>query len=139
MSLNLNSVTVAGSLTRDVETRNFGEKTVADFAIAINRKFRGSDGEMKSETTYVDVSAWGRQAELCGQYLAKGRNVLIEGALSLDQWEDIQGNKRSKIKINANRVHFLGSPANKEGPSNTASAGSVSQNLGGDDYDETPF
>lgn len=109
MALMLNTVQVAGNLTRDPQVRFFAnEKAVADFGLAINRKYRGGDGEMKEETTFIDVEAWGRQAELVGQYLTKGRNCLVEGSLKLDQWEDKTGNKRSKIKISAQRVHFLG-------------------------------
>ena len=60
------------------------------------------------EPTFVDVECWGRQAELVGQYLSKGRNCLCEGALKLDQWEDKAGNNRSKLKLVAHRVHFIG-------------------------------
>jgi single-strand DNA-binding protein len=109
MALMLNTVHVAGNLTRDPQVRFFAnEKAVADFGLAINRRYRTGDGEMKEETTFIDVEAWGRQAELVGQYLTKGRNCLVEGSLKLDQWEDKNGNKRSKIKVSAQRVHFLG-------------------------------
>jgi len=111
MALHLNSVCVAGNLTRDPQVRFFAnDKSVCDFGIAINRKFRTSDGEQKEETTFVDIECWNRQAELCGQYLTKGRNCMIEGSLKLDQWEDKDGNKRSKLKISAQKVHFIGSP-----------------------------
>ena len=109
MALMLNSVNVAGNLTRDPIIRTFdNDKSVGDFGLAINRKNRGGDGEMKEETTFVDVECWNRQAELVGQYLTKGRNCLVEGSLKLDQWEDKDGGKRSKIKISAQRVHFIG-------------------------------
>ncbi|NRA40531.1 MAG: single-stranded DNA-binding protein [Planctomycetes bacterium] len=109
MAFMLNSVHVAGNLTRDPQVRFFAnEKAVADFGLAINRRYRGGDGEMKEETTFIDVETWGRQAELVGQYLTKGRNCFVEGSLKLDQWEDKSGNKRSKIKVTAQRVHFLG-------------------------------
>ncbi len=116
MALMLNSVHVAGNLTRDPQVRFFAnEKAVADFGLAINRRYRGGDGEMKEETTFIDVEAWGRQAELVGQYLTKGRNCLVEGSLKLDQWEDKSGNKRSKIKISAQRVHFIGGTGGGQG------------------------
>ncbi len=109
MALMLNSVNVAGNLTRDPQVRFFNDdKCVCDFGLAINRKYRGGDGEMKEEVTFVDVECWNKQAELVGQYLTKGRNCLVEGSLKLDQWEDKDGNKRSKIKISAQRVHFIG-------------------------------
>lgn len=106
--LMLNQVTVAGCLTRDPEVRQVGETSVAAFGLAINRKYKDKSGETKEETTFLDVEAWGRQAELVGQYLTKGRNCLIEGSLKLEQWEDKSGGKRSKIKVSAHRVHFIG-------------------------------
>ncbi|MCK4500478.1 single-stranded DNA-binding protein [Candidatus Babeliales bacterium] len=109
MALMLNTVQLAGNLTRDPQVRFFAnEKSVADFGLAINRKYRGGDGEMKEETTFIDVEVWNRQAELVGQYLSKGRNCLVEGSLKLEQWEDKEGDKRSKIKISGHRVHFIG-------------------------------
>ena len=145
MALMLNTVNVAGNLTRDPQVRFFAnEKAVADFGLAINRKYRGGDGEMKEETTFIDVEAWGRQAELVGQYLTKGRNCLVEGSLKLDQWEDKSGNKRSKIKISAQRVHFLGgapeggSPQQGGGRSEAAAAQQPSQSNEPID-DEPPF
>lgn len=114
MPLMLNSVHVAGNLTRDPEVRFFAdEKCVANFGLAINRKYTSGSGEKKEETTFLDVECWGRQAELVGQYLTKGRNCMIEGSLKLDQWEDKEGNKRSKIKVSAQRVHFIGAPQEK--------------------------
>ena len=125
MPLMLNSVHVAGNLTRDPQVRFFAnDRAVADFGIAINRRFRGGDGEMKEETTFVDVEAWGRQAELVGQYLTKGRNCLVEGSLKLDQWEDKNGNKRSRLKISAQRVHFIGGLNQGEGGGNGGGRGS---------------
>jgi len=109
MALMLNSVQLAGNLTRDPQVRFLdNDKAVADFGLAINRKFKTTNGEMKEETTFIDIETWGRQAELVGQYLTKGRNCLVEGSLKLDQWEDKDGNKRSKIKLVAQRVHFIG-------------------------------
>lgn len=119
----LNQVNLAGNLTRDPQVRFFeNEKCVADFGIAINRKYKDGKGEMKEETTFVDVECWGRTAELVGQYLTSGRNCLIEGSLKLDQWEDkATGAKRTKIKVNAHRVHFIGGPKDgQDGPDKLA-------------------
>ena len=108
MSLNLNKVMLAGNLTRDPEVRNTGKTSVANFGLAINRKFKSGD-EKKEETTFVDVECWGTTAELVGQYLTKGRGVYLEGRLKLDQWEDKETKqKRSKMKIVADMVQFLG-------------------------------
>lgn len=132
MALMLNNVQLAGNLTRDPQVRFLAnEKAVADFGIAINRKYRGNDGEMKEETTFVDVETWGRQAELVGQYLVKGRNCLVEGSLKLDQWEDKEtGGKRSKMKVVAMRVHFIGGNndrGNNEGGEGAQNRGSYNE------------
>jgi single-strand DNA-binding protein len=118
MSLNYNRVTLAGNLTRDPQVRFFAnEKAVADFGLAINRKFKGNDGSMKEETTFVDVEAWGRTAELVGQYLTKGSGCFVEGRLKLDSWDDKKtGEKRSKIKVVADSVQFLGGRGERGGP-----------------------
>lgn len=108
MSLNYNRVIIAGNLTRDPELREAGASQVAGFGLAVNRRYKGRDGEMQEETTFVDVEAWGRTAELCGQYLSKGRAALVEGRLKLDSWEDKDGGKRSKLKVVADSVQFLG-------------------------------
>jgi len=103
MPTNVNIVTIAGSLTRDPEVRNVGsDNVVCNFGLAINKKYKG-----KEETVFCDVECWQRTAELCGQYLTRGRNCLIEGELAFSQWEK-DGQKRSKLFIKAQRVHFIG-------------------------------
>lgn len=107
---NLNLVIVAGSLTRDPAVKFLtNEKAVANFGLAINRKFKGSDGEMKEDVVFIDVEAWGRTAELVGQFLVKGSQALIEGRLRMDSWDDkTTGQKRSKIVVVAENVQFIG-------------------------------
>jgi single-strand DNA-binding protein len=110
MSLSLNRVILAGNLTRDPQVRFFAnERAVADFGLAVNRKYKTNDGQLKEETTFVDIEAWGRTAELVGQYLTKGRACYVEGRLKLDSWEDKEGQKRSKLKVVADNVQFLDS------------------------------
>src|SRR4051812_5023989 len=111
MSLSLNKVTLAGNLTRDPQVRFFAnERAVADFGLAVNRKYKANDGTLKEETTFVDIEAWGRTAELIGQYLTKGRACYVEGRLKLDSWEDKKGGqKRTKLKVVADNVQFLDS------------------------------
>ncbi len=112
MPLFVNRVMLAGNLTRDPQVRFFAnERAVADFGLAINRRYRGQDGEQKEETTFVDIECWGRTAELVGQYLTKGRNCFVEGNLKFDQWEDRDGNKRSKLKVVAQQVNFIDGPS----------------------------
>jgi len=111
MSLNLNHVTLAGNLTRDPELRQVGaEKVVANTSIAINRRWKDpATGEQREEATFVDIEAWGRTAELMGQYLKKGSPAYIEGRLRLEAWDDKEsGQKRSRMKVVADTVQFLG-------------------------------
>lgn len=123
MSVAINRVLVAGNLTRDPQVRFLpNEQAVANFGLAVNRKFKGSDGQMKEEVTFIDCEAWGRTAELVGQYLTKGRACFIEGRLKFDSWDDKDGQKRSKLKVVADSVQFLDS-----GNRGTAPAGEDAQ------------
>ena len=106
----LNKVMLIGNLTRDPEVR-FTPKgsAVSDLGIAVNRTYVTDSGEKMQETTYVDVVVWSRLAELAGQYLHKGSPVFIEGRLQMDTWEDkATGQKRSKIRVVADNLQFLG-------------------------------
>ena len=110
-----NRVIIAGNLTRDPEVRFLAnENAVCKFGLAMNRRYRTREGEQRDETTFVDVEAFGRTAELVGQYLTKGRSCLVEGRLKLDQWEDKQGGKRSKLGVVAENVQFLGGTSDGE-------------------------
>ena len=107
-----------GRLTRDPELRYTPKGTaVADIAMAINRYRSSADGgERTEETTFVDVTLWGRQAETANQYLAKGREVFIEGRLQLDSWEDkSSGQKRSKLKVVGESMQFVGGSGGSQG------------------------
>ena len=108
---NFNKVLLMGNLTRDPEVRYTPKGTaIAQLGLAVNRQWTTETGEQKEEVTFVDIEVWGRQAETAGQYLSKGRPVFIEGRLKLDQWDDKEsGQKRSKLKVVAERVQFLGS------------------------------
>jgi len=80
---------------------------VGDLAMAINMSYRAQDGTEKEEVCYVDVVVWGRQAETCRDYLSKGAPVFVEGRLQLDQWEGPEGEKKSRMRVRADRVQFL--------------------------------
>jgi single-strand DNA-binding protein len=114
---NLNRVLLIGNLTRDPEVRYTPKGTaVTDIGIAVNRIYSGEDGERKEEATFVDVTLWGRQAEVAQEYLKKGRQVFIEGRLQLDTWDDKQtGQKRSRLRVVAENMQMLGSRADSEG------------------------
>jgi len=104
----MNKVFLVGNLTRDPEVRYLPSGTaVADLGLAINDNFKNRDGEMVERTVFVNVAAWGKQGELCGQYLSKGSPVLIEGRLRFEEWESKEGEKRNRLSVNADRVQFL--------------------------------
>lgn len=106
-----NRVLLMGNLTRNPEIRYTPSGTpVADLGLAINENFKNKAGETVEQTCFVDVVVWGRQAETSAEYLQKGSPVFVEGRLQLDQWENQQGEKRSKLRVRADRVQFLGSP-----------------------------
>lgn len=108
-----NRVILIGNLTRDPEVKYLASGTaVAEIGLAVNRQFTDKNSnERKEEVTFVDVTLWGREAELAGEYLAKGRPVMIEGRLQMDSWDDkATGQKRSKLKVVGERMQFLGSP-----------------------------
>ncbi len=126
MSLNVNTVILAGHLTRDPELRQLGgDKAVVNFSLAINRRYKSTEGEIKEESTFVDCEAWGRTAELIGQYLAKGSAAYVEGRLKLDAWQDKEGKNRSRLKVVVDNVQFVGPPKAKSGAptGETAEAG----------------
>jgi single-strand DNA-binding protein len=106
-----NKVVLVGNLTRDPELRYTPKGTaIAKIGLAVNRVWTNEAGEKKEEVTFVDVDVFGRTAENVGQYMRKGRPILIEGRLKLDQWDDKQtGQKKSKLGVVAETVQFLGS------------------------------
>lgn len=112
-----NKVILIGNLTRDPELRYTPKGTaVAKIGLAVGRVWRDESGAQKEETTFVDIDAWGKQAETISQYLKKGRPILVEGRLKLDQWDDKQTNqKRSKLGVVLEAFQFLDSGANREG------------------------
>jgi single-strand DNA-binding protein len=121
----VNRVTLLGNLTRDVELRTAGSTAVGGFGIAINRKWKDAQGQAKEEVTFVDCEAWGKTAENIAKYFAKGRQILVEGRLKLDQWEK-DGQKHSKLKVVVDTFHFTGNkadaPAAKSGSYQAAKA-----------------
>ena len=113
MAATLNKVFLMGNLTRDPEVKQTPSgETVADMSLAVSEQFRSrATNEVREVVTYVDVTVWGRVAENCGQYLTKGRPVFVEGRLVTDSWEDkTTGQKRSRLRVRADRVQFLYSP-----------------------------
>lgn len=117
-----NKVILAGNLARDIEIRYLQSGTaVASTAIATNRKFKATDGTMKDETMFIDITFWGRTAEIANQYLRKGSQVLVEGRLTLEQWTAQDGSKRSKHQVAVESLQMLGG---KDSANNTPSQSS---------------
>jgi single-strand DNA-binding protein len=112
-----NKVILAGNLVRDPELRYTPKGTaVAKIGLAINRQWKDESGQQKEEVTFVDVDAFGRQAEVVSQYLKKGRPILVEGRLKLDQWDDKQTNqKRSRLGVVLESFQFLDSGGGQGG------------------------
>ena len=142
---NLNKVMLIGNLTRDPELRYTPKGTaVADVGMAINRVWNNESGQKQEETTFVDVTLWGRQAELAEKYLGKGRGVYIEGRLQLDTWDDKEtGKKRSKLKVVGENLQFLpdgkgGSGGGGQRSSDSAPAASSAPAVA-EDEDDIPF
>jgi single-strand DNA-binding protein len=97
-------------MTRDPEVKFLdGDRCVCSFTLAVNESYKDKSGEKKENVTFIDCEAWGRTAELVGQYLKKGSPCFIEGKLKLEKWDDKDGNKRSKLKVVADSVQFLSS------------------------------
>lgn len=108
--MNLNKVTVAGNLVRDPELRYTPKgSAVVKIGIAVNRNWTGEDGQKKEEVTFIDCEAWGKVAEIIGQYCKKGRPIYVEGRLKLDSWEDKNTKqKMSKLKVVVDSFQFVG-------------------------------
>ena len=106
-----NRVILMGNLTRDVELKYLQSgMAVTEVGLAVNDRRRTQSGEFVEETTFVDVTIWGRQAEVVSEYLGKGSPILIEGRLKLDSWENNEGQKRSKVRVVCERMQMLGAP-----------------------------
>lgn len=104
-----NRVILMGNLTRDPEIRyTSGGTAVTDIGLAVNDRRKGADGQWVDETTFVDVTLWGRTAEVAGEYLGKGSPVLVEGRLKLDTWQTNDGQKRSKLHVVCERMQMIG-------------------------------
>ncbi|OGB96758.1 hypothetical protein A3F06_03980 [candidate division TM6 bacterium RIFCSPHIGHO2_12_FULL_36_22] len=126
-----NRVIMIGNLTRDPDYKQLDSgQAVCRLGLAANRQYKNrQNGEMVQEVCFIDIDVWGPQAESCNQYLQKGRQVLIEGRLKLDSWQDAEGNNRSKHSIVADRVVFLSSAGDtaaydEQNKSSGSSAGS---------------
>lgn len=141
MAASLNKVLLMGNLTRDPELRYVPSgSAVANFSVAVNRTYKDNAGEKKEDVSFIRVVVWGRMAEICGEYLTKGRAVLVEGRLKSRAWEGQDGQKRSALDVVATNVQFVGPKGDR-----TASGGRPAKNaeadysnVGSIDVDQEP-
>lgn len=119
-----NRVTLLGNLTRDPELkRTKTGAAVTELGLAMNRTWNSESGERQEETTFVDVTVWGKTAENAAKYLQKGRSVLLEGRLQLDTWMDSKsGQNRSKLRVVAESLQFLGNNQQAADPGRSANS-----------------
>ena len=118
-----NKIILAGNLSKDIEIRySQSGSAIANTAIATTRKFKGADGTQKEEVLFVDVTFFGRSAEVANQYLRKGSKVLLDGRLKLDQWTAQDGSKRSKHSVSVESMQMLDSKATGESAAPTQEA-----------------
>ena len=124
-----NKVLLIGNLTKDPELRYTPQGTaVVNLRMAVNRKFKDRNQELKEEVCFITCVAWDKQAETCNQYLKKGSALLVEGRLQSRSWEDNTGAKRNVIEVRAERVQFLGSPSGARAAAVQAPAASTEEN-----------
>ncbi|WP_437194307.1 single-stranded DNA-binding protein [Planctomicrobium sp. SH527] len=137
-----NKVILVGNLTRDPEVKyTTGGTAIAEIGLAVSRTwFDQKSNERKEETTFVDITLWGRQAEVAGEYLSKGRPVLIEGRLQLDTWDDREsGKKRSKLKVIGETMQMLGGRGENTGGGGGGGPRSSSRGSGGGAPQQDPI
>jgi single-strand DNA-binding protein len=131
-----NKVILMGNLTRDPELRYIPSGApVCNFDLAVNRSYTTQGGERRDEVCFITIVVWGKQAESCGEYLGKGRTVLVEGHLQQRSWETPEGQKRSKHEVVAERVQFVG-PRKAAGPPGAEEEPEAQR---GPEPDEVPF
>lgn len=132
-----NRVILVGNLTRDPELRYVPSgMAVTDIGLAVNDRRKNANGEWIEETTFVDVTLWGRTAEVAGEYLSKGSPVLIEGRLKLDTWEGNDGQKKSKLKVVGEKMQLLSARGGGGGSGGSGGSGGGARRTSPPAYDE---
>lgn len=143
-----NRVILLGNLTRDPQLKYLPNNTaVCEFGLAVNRNYRDRDGNQREDTTFVDISAFGKPAETINQYMSKGRPLLVEGRLKFDSWTAQDGGKRSKLSVVAENFQFIGGRGDGDGGGRGGGASRGDQSGAPGDYaddvsgaaDDIPF
>ncbi|MCH8922026.1 MAG: single-stranded DNA-binding protein [Planctomycetes bacterium] len=133
-----NRVILVGNLTRDPELRYIPSgKAVTDIGMAMNERYKNSSGDWVEDVTFVDVTMWGRTAEVACEYLSKGSSVLIEGRLKFETWEK-DGQKRSKLKVIGDRMQMLSGRGGGGGGGGSGSGGSAATSSQSSEYQQPP-
>lgn len=136
--MSLDKTIIGGNLTRDPEVRQVGENSVANFSVAVNRKYKTATGEKREEVTFIDCTAWGYRANFVGQWFRKGDGIIVEGRHRQEKWQAADNTPRTKLIIVADNIHFPpggsgratgGAPSGHPGPGPAAPLGD----------DEPPF
>lgn len=116
-----NKVLLMGNITRDIELKSIGGgTTVANIGLAVNRRYTTQAGEKREEVTFVDCEAWGKTGENIAKFFSKGRPIFIEGRLKLDQWDDKEGKKHSRLRVVVESFEFVDSKAGGGGSGSTS-------------------
>jgi len=139
--MNFNKVILAGNLTRDPQLSYLPSQTpVVDFGLAINRKWKGSDGQKNEDTCFVDCRAFGKQAELVNQYFTKGKPILVEGRLDFQSWEK-DGQRHSKHRVTVERFSFTDAPREQaqQRPAAATATTRPADEYGPGNVDDIPF
>lgn len=144
--MNFNKVILGGRLTRDVEVKDIGnDMKVAKFTVASSRPFKTGDGEQKEDVVFLDCELFGSRADVLAKYTSKGSQLLVEGRLKQDNWEDNEGNKRNKILLRVEDFQFVGAPKSGDGDTGKdsgpakKSAGKPKATAGKGKNDDIPF
>ena len=143
MAKGFNKVILMGNLTRDIEVRTTPSgQTVANFSLAVSRSWKGQDGQMQDQTSFINCVAWGKPGEIIAQYVKKGDPLLVSGRLDQRSYDDKDGNKRQAIEVNVEDFNFIGG-GNRGGEGSSFSAPSASSNKSKDvvieDIDDKPI
>ena len=142
MSASLNKIFLIGNLTADPELKYTPSGTARTrFAIAVNRQYKDSSGQLQEEVTFVPIVTWGTQAENCANYLSKGRSVAVEGRLRIDTFENAEGERKKVIEVVAQNVQFLGGPPRSESEPGTvpSSSDQSGERKDKEEDEEVPF
>jgi single-strand DNA-binding protein len=140
MARGIAHVTLVGNLTRDPELRQTPNGTpVCQFGVAVGRRYKDASGEWVDKASFFDVVVWGQQGESCARYLAKGRQVVVDGRLEQRTWDAQDGTKRSKVEIIGENVVFVGAPGETREPSFRGGAQSSSDAAAQDDFRDIDF